>query len=125
MPKTIRNDIILIGTIILLALLSAILIRGVHSEAGTAVSVAVDGQVISVYPLFSDREVSIAAYGGRHCTMRISGGQVSMIYAECPDKICVHHAPILHVGESIICLPGRVVLTIVGDDPDALDATSR
>lgn len=35
---------------------------------------------------------------------------VSMEGADCRDQICVHHVPITTDGESIICLPHRLVV---------------
>jgi len=46
------------------------------------------------------------------CILVIKDGKADMISAECPDHICVHHAPISHKGETIVCLPNRVVVEI-------------
>ena len=32
--------------------------------------------------------------------------------ASCPDGICAAHKPISREGESIVCLPHRVVITV-------------
>ncbi|MCM1266383.1 MAG: NusG domain II-containing protein [Bacteroidales bacterium] len=54
--------------------------------------------------------------------LRISGTEVSMEAADCPDQICVHHIPISKAGESIICLPHKLVVEIRGNsDEDGLD----
>ncbi|MCM1039140.1 MAG: NusG domain II-containing protein [Ruminococcus sp.] len=42
-------------------------------------------------------------------------GEVSVIAADCPDQICVHHTPVSKAGENIICLPHKVVVEIVAD----------
>ena len=39
--------------------------------------------------------------------------------ASCPDGICVSHRPIFRDGESIVCLPNRVVITVVSDGDTA------
>ena len=42
--------------------------------------------------------------------------------ATCPDGICVSHTPIFRDGESIVCLPQRVVITVVSNnDTDTPD----
>lgn len=48
----------------------------------------------------------------------ISDGKVRMESADCKDQICVHHKPISGIRESIICLPHKLVIEIVGDLPD-------
>ena len=47
------------------------------------------------------------------CVMVIDGAEVYMESADCPNQICVHHSSISHKGETIICLPNRVVIEIV------------
>lgn len=46
--------------------------------------------------------------------LAVSSSGVSMEAADCPDQICVHHIPIMREGESIICLPHRLVVEIKG-----------
>jgi hypothetical protein len=36
--------------------------------------------------------------------------------ANCRDKICVEHKPVSQKGESIICLPHKVVIEIISDN---------
>ena len=43
----------------------------------------------------------------------IKDGQVSMTEADCHNQVCVHHKPIEKNGQSIICLPHKVVVEIV------------
>ncbi len=38
-----------------------------------------------------------------------------MTQADCPDGICANHKPIHKTGESIICLPHKVVVTVISD----------
>lgn len=46
------------------------------------------------------------------CIMVIEDGKVYMQEADCPNQICVHHTPISHRGETIVCLPNRIVIEI-------------
>jgi hypothetical protein len=57
----------------------------------------------------------------------IEEGTVTMEAADCRDQICVHHIPISGVGESIICLPHKLVVTVNGeqDDDNALDGVTK
>ena len=48
----------------------------------------------------------------------ISDGMIRMESADCKDQICVHHKPISGTHESIICLPHKLVIEIIGDLPD-------
>ena len=54
----------------------------------------------------------------------ICDGKAYMETATCPDGICVAHRPIFRNGESIVCLPNRVVITVTTatktDTPDVV-----
>ena len=45
----------------------------------------------------------------------IRDGKAFMETATCPDGICVSHRPISRVGESIVCLPHRVIVKVIGE----------
>ena len=44
-----------------------------------------------------------------------------MEWADCPDQICVNHRPVSRNGESIICLPNEVVVSVKGGEEAELD----
>lgn len=46
------------------------------------------------------------------CILIIKDGEAYMQEADCPNQICVHHSPVLHKGETIVCLPNRVIIEI-------------
>ena len=48
------------------------------------------------------------------CVLVIQNGEVFMEEADCPNQICVHHAPIRYKGESIVCLPNRIIIEVIG-----------
>ncbi len=46
------------------------------------------------------------------CVLIIKEGEAYMQEADCPNQICVHHSPVSHKGETIVCLPNRVIIEI-------------
>ena len=48
-------------------------------------------------------------------TVHISGGKVWVTDADCPDKTCVRTGVITRAGQSIVCLPNKVTVTISGE----------
>ena len=59
----------------------------------------------------------------------IKDGKASMAKADCPDKICVNHAAISKKGETIVCLPHKVVVEVVDgngiQDGNQIDIISK
>lgn len=51
-------------------------------------------------------------------------GKIRMIAGNCPDQICVHHSAIYATGESIICLPHKIVVEIIGEKGNELDGVA-
>lgn len=42
----------------------------------------------------------------------VENGAAEVIAADCPDKICVNSQPVSDVGNSIVCMPNKVAVTI-------------
>lgn len=87
-----------------------ILCAKLFGKEGSEAVVYVDSAEYARCPLAMDNEIVI----GETNTIVIERGQVFMKAAECPDQICVRHKPISKDGESIVCLPNRVVVEIKG-----------
>lgn len=81
-------------------------------QKGTEVLVTVDGQEYYRGSLFVEKELQI----GEGNTLVIQEGKADMIKADCPDQICVKQEPVSAAGETIICLPNRVVVTIISPE---------
>ena len=57
------------------------------------------------------KRIKIPGRIGR-CVLVIEDGKAYMEEADCPNQICVHHSPVSHKGETIVCLPNRVVIEV-------------
>lgn len=115
-----RNDIILLGVILLTTLLFALFYFCTQKEGAYAV-VLKDGAEIGRYSLANEKEISLSDQGQQTHLLKIEGGQASMEQAICPDQICVHHRPVSKVGQTIVCLPQKIVVKIVGANQNAPD----
>lgn len=82
---------------------------------GEQVIVKVDKKEIARYDLNTDREVIIDGKDGGKNTLVIKDGKAYIKDATCPDKLCEHQGKIHMVGQSLVCLPHRVVVEIVDD----------
>lgn len=108
-----KKDFILIAVIIVAASASALLTTYVQRTDGAAVRVAIDGVFYGEYPLSEDRSVSIDEKYG-HNRLVIENGSAYMAEADCPDGYCMEYKPISRGGETIICLPHRLVVEVTG-----------
>lgn len=114
-----KNDWILGGAVAGAAVLLLLFqfLRG----AGKAetVAVTVDGELYGTYALSEDQTVDINGTN----RLVIRHGSAWMEWADCPDQICVNHSAVSREGESIICLPNKVVAAVRGSEEAGVDAT--
>lgn len=92
---------------------------------GDTVRVTVNGEEYGRFPLSEKRDIIIKGYAGYTNTLVIDNGEADITEAGCPDKICVHQRKISRSGETIVCLPNRVVIGIEGKEEGNIDAVSR
>lgn len=53
----------------------------------------------------------------------VENGQISIIEADCPDKLCIKQGAIQNGARPIVCLPNNVVIKLT-DDEDDVDITT-
>lgn len=105
-----KNDMVLI--VALLVILSVIgTIYFFARTDGDTVTVTVDGEIFAEYSLSQDRTVEIRI-GDNLNILVIEGGKAYVDEASCPDGVCAAHKPISRNGESIVCLPNKVVISV-------------
>ena len=120
-----RNDMVLLAGILLVSLILWLIPR---SLPGNALSVAVvyqDGQRIGSYLLTQDLSLTIP-YGKQsgYNLLSIREGRALISDADCPDRLCVRQHAIGQSGESIICLPHKLVIQIESGKERELDAVT-
>ena len=117
-----KNDLIFVAVLLSVLLIAGLGILLFRAE-GDTVTVTVDGVLWAEYPLNEDRTVEIKTERGVNLLV-IRNGKAKIESASCPDGICSSHRPISHNGESIICLPNKVVVTVRTTNTDAPDIIS-
>ena len=118
-----KNDIMLAALVIVLAALLWVGIRLTQSE-GASVMVTVDGELFGEYPLDKDAEIRIGE-GEKYNLLVIKDGEAQIAEASCPDKLCVNQGKISFDGQSIICLPNKVVVEVKGGEQSDYDAVAK
>lgn len=104
--------------VILLVFAAAVLLIGLfRGGRGAAAVIEIDGKIYGRYNL-SDyqepREIEITTQYGYNKVL-ISSGGVKVLEADCPEQTDVKMGLISRSGESIICLPHRLVIYIEGE----------
>ncbi len=122
-----KNDLILLVVLLAVAALGFYFFYFRNRPQGDQVQITIDGTVYGTYSLSKEQEIQIPDVSGATTNvLSIKDGKAKMIEANCPDKLCEYQNAISKSGESIICLPNKVVVTVTGEqDDDTIDAFSK
>ena len=115
--RKLKNDIILAVIVVAVAATGLLLLNVFKTEGSFAV-VKIDGKETERYPLSVNTEVVIETGDDGRNTLVIEDNKAFMKDANCPDKICEGHSKISYKGETIVCLPHKVVIEIVTEDSE-------
>ena len=116
--KKIKRDIILIASLLIVCAAAFLIINFVVKKDGSTAVVKVDGNIAYTLPLEKNASVTVEGYQGGSNTVVIENGAAYMKNADCPDKLCEKTGKISKNGETIVCLPHRVVVEIQGGAGD-------
>lgn len=129
-----RGDVI----IVLLLMMASFLPLGVFTyyqakanDSDLQAIVKVDGKAMKVFDLVDDGETETFYYVDDHGHENVivrTGTSVEITEANCGDQVCVRMNAIDAVGETILCLPHRLLVEVTSDQPvdniDGLDVIS-
>lgn len=97
--------------IIVLIIAVAVIFGGVlillNLGEGAVVTVKQNNKTVYEGSINTDKEIVLSGN-----TVVIEAGQVYVSYAICKNQVCVKHSKISKAGESIICLPNKVIVEI-------------
>ena len=123
--KIVDGDIIFLSVIFICLAGFAAGFYLTHQNTGASVEVTVDGKVYGTYPLDEDDEIPIRKDGKTTNLLVIKDGKADVTEADCPDKLCVHQKAISKTNETIVCLPNKVVVQVIGAGESELDSIAR
>ena len=119
-----RGDIILTSTFLITAVLIFTCYNLFFHNPGTSVQITADGRIINTLPLASDTTIIINGYNNGTNTLQIKNGYASIIDADCPDKLCQKQKKIKYNGETLVCLPHRVVVSVISQEKPQIDGVA-
>lgn len=118
-----RNDIILI-IVLLAASFFLLMMQNIFSKDGAKAVVLWDGEILSVISLedelYGDDSLRIETTDGYNI-LEVKNGAASITCADCPDGLCVKQKAISKQGESLICLPHKLVIVVDDAEDNDID----
>ena len=120
-----KRDILLLAVILAVFLIIFGVYRLTHAQTGAVAVITVDGEEYGRYSLEEDQTIPILIDGEETNRLIIQDHEADMISADCPDQLCVHEKAISKNGETIVCLPNEVVVTVESDEEAEFDTIAQ
>ena len=107
-----KNDVILGGGILVIALVLFLVMHLTRNEAGNQIRITVDGAVYGTYSLEKDQVIEVKE-NDFYNRIRIQDGAAYMEEANCPDGYCEEQGKISGRTQTIVCLPHKLVVEVL------------
>ena len=120
--KTHRNDVILAAVLLALGGALALFLLVTRQAGGTA-RVQIDGETVLELSLDEDARIELGEAGHGNLLI-IENGTARVAAADCPDQVCVRQGAVRYNGESIVCLPHKLIVTIEGGQGSGVDGST-
>lgn len=116
-----KQDAVTLFLLVVIGILISIFIWLPGKSPGSFLEIQQNGKVVKTLPLTEDHSETITSENGGKNTFTIQNGTVSMREANCGDHTCIRTGSISKSGESIVCLPHRLIFRITKDEtkPDS------
>ena len=115
-----KIDVIVIASLLLISILFVVISEVTKTE-GAYVEITVGSERAVKYPLAVNATYTL---GGGTNVVTVEGGVAYMSHSNCPDHTCENTGKIKYVGQSIICLPNKVTVKVVGNTDNSIDLVS-
>jgi len=117
-----RGDKILASSLILSSMLSFTVLKAVKQPGQTALIKVENLQKFSknlnrAEKFFVSGHISDTA-------IEIVDGEIRIIGSDCPQKLCIRQGSIRQIGEIIVCVPNKLIISIGGTRKNKFDAVT-
>ena len=94
-------------------------------DKGAFAVIYIDGEEVEKYPLSENLSETLIKTELGENKVVILDGEAFVSEADCPDKLCVKQGKISKNGETVVCLPHKLVVEIEGGEALEYDILSK
>lgn len=117
-------DILVVLAVVALAAASALTVWPGRDSGSLTAVVTADGEELDRFaPADLAAGPRTYTHNGYTLTVTAEDGGLHVSEADCPTQDCVHTGAISRSGQSIVCLPARIIIQLTGGqaDPGGVD----
>lgn len=112
--KNRKYDIYVLAILLIIAA-AGFLLR--PQSKSNMIKITLNKEVYGYYDLNKNQTIHI----NKGNTLKIENHKIRMISATCPDHLCIKQGTINKKGQSIICLPHKLIVEVVSGDEKQQD----
>ena len=86
----------------------------------TYAQITIGGKLYKNIPLTGhkgEEEIAVSTKNGYNI-IKVKDESIAIIEADCPDQVCIEPGYINKPGQSLVCLPHKVMIQILGENDD-------
>ena len=116
--KTLRNDLIVIGSLLLVAVLSLVFVLVFRKKGNLIAKIHVQNEVVETIDLSKKEEKDYLIKGiNGYVHVHTHDGAIAIVKSNCPHQDCVKTGYVHETNHPIICAYNAVYITIDGGTP--------
>ncbi len=115
-------DWVLFALPIIIAAAALLILYCANRQQTTTAVIQINGETVQRINLQTAQDGVLHIDTTCQNQIEIRDHQIGVTVADCPDQFCVYTGFIGHAGQSIVCVPARLVITITGEP--AVDAVT-
>lgn len=115
-----KNDILLIVAIVLIIVISFVF-KNISNENLTA-EIYFDGKITDTVNLSAKEEKKIVTGENGKTIIEAKDGKIYFSSSCCKDKVCVRSGELKKNGDFASCLPEKVIVKVIGEKKEQIDA---
>lgn len=115
--KTLRNDIILVASLLLVAIISLIVLLSTRTKTNLVAKVYVQNDIVETIDLSKNEEKDYPVHGlNGDLTIHTRNGAICVSKSNCPHQDCVNMGYVSTSNRPIICAYNAVSIVIEGGE---------
>ena len=116
MKKEVRNDLILIISLLVIICASLLAILLTRKKSNLVAKIYVKDELVETIDLSRSEDKEFEVKGAKgNLTVSIKNHSIGVVEADCPHQDCVHTGYVSETNRPIICAYNQVYIIIEGD----------
>ena len=126
MKKADKYILLVISVLLILSITGIYIFKTYFSKPGSIAIISIDGNPVYEVDLSkvnTPYEHMVQTANGYN-NIYIEKGQIKVIDANCPDKLCIKTGALSHTGDIAVCLPHGLLIEITEGETGDIDSLS-